>query len=101
MKMTALLCCLGGLLAASSALGEDAEAGRRVAQQECAACHIVGPSPRQELADSPPFEMIGRKFGFNYDMLVLAILGPHRKMNFSPRRPEAEDIAAYIVSLRR
>jgi mono/diheme cytochrome c family protein len=102
MKLAALLCCLGiPLVAASSALGADAEAGRRVAQQECAACHIVGPSARQELADSPPFEMIGRKFGFNYDMLVLAILGPHRKMNFSPRRSEAEDLAAYMVTLRR
>jgi mono/diheme cytochrome c family protein len=101
MKRAVLLCCLGIPLIAASALGADAEAGRRLAQQECAACHIVAPSGRQELADSPPFEVIGRKFGFNFDALVLALSGPHAKMNFSPRRSEAEDIAAYMVTLRR
>jgi len=99
MKWAALLCCLGIPLAASSALGADAEAGRRLAQQECAACHIVGPSGRQEVAESPPFEVIGRKFGFNFDALVMAVSGPHRRMNFSPRRSESEDIAAYIATL--
>jgi hypothetical protein len=33
------------------------------------------------------------------DALVFALVGPHAKMNFSLRRPEAEDVAAYIATL--
>ena len=100
MKVMTLFCCFG-LIFSSSALGADAEAGRHLAQLECAACHIVAPNQRDEIADAPPFEVIGRKFGFNFDMLVVSLMGPHAKMNFSLRRPEAADIAAYIGTLAR
>jgi mono/diheme cytochrome c family protein len=101
MKVMTLLCCLAPFFVSSLALGADPEAGRRLAQLECAACHIVAPNQREELADAPPFEVIGIKFGFNFDMLVLSLMGPHAKMNFSLRRPEAADIAAYIGTLAR
>jgi mono/diheme cytochrome c family protein len=53
------------LLAASQAQAADVESGRRLAQQRCAACHIVTSSPRNDLvADAPPFLAIGRKYGF-------------------------------------
>jgi hypothetical protein len=89
MKVMTLFCYFGVLFVSSSALGADPDAGRRLAQLECAACHIVAPNQREELADAPPFEVIGRKFGFNFDMLVLSLMGPHAKMNFSLRRSEA------------
>ena len=101
MKVMTLFCCFGLLFVSSSALGADAEAGRRLAQLECPACHIVAPNQREELADAPPFEVIGRKFEFNFDMLVMNLMGPHAKMNFSLRRSEAVDIAAYIGTLAR
>ena len=65
------------------------------------AMHIVAPHQRQEIADAPPFEVIGRKFGFDSDMLVFNLMGPHAKMNFSLRRSDAQDIAAYISTLAR
>jgi hypothetical protein len=46
-----------------------------------------------------PFMVIGSKFGFDPDSLVYALIGPHAKMNFSLRRPEADDVAAYIATL--
>jgi hypothetical protein len=101
MKMTTLLSCLSLLLTSVAALGGDVEAGRRLAQLRCSPCHIVAPNQRQEIADAPPFEAIGRKFGFNSDMLVFNLMGPHAKMNFSLRRVDAEDIAAYIGTLAR
>jgi mono/diheme cytochrome c family protein len=101
MKAITLFCCFGLPLLSSSAFGADAEAGQRLAQMQCAACHIVAPNQRQEIADAPPFEMIGRKYGFNFDMLVLNLMGPHAKMNFSLPRSEADDIAAYIRTLAR
>jgi len=101
MNKIALLCCLGLPLISVSAFGAEAEAGRRLAQMQCAPCHIVMRSQRQEVADAPPFEVIGRKFGFNSDALVVNLMGPHAKMNFSLRRSDAENIAAYISSLAR
>ena len=98
-----VVCCAASLsLVVSAALGADAEAGRRLAEIRCAACHIVAPSPRDEVvADAPPFVVIGRKFGFNSDALVFALVGPHAKMNFGLSRPEANDVAAYIGTLAR
>jgi len=101
MKIFAL-CCAGLCLAAvSGAHATDVEAGKLLAHQRCAACHIVAPDGRNEVGDAPPFVVIGRKFDFNYDSIVLALMGPHRKMNFSLRRSDAEDIAAYIGTLGR
>jgi hypothetical protein len=54
---------------------------------------------RMGAPDAPPFMAIGSKFGFDPDALVFALVGPHEKMNFGLRRPEAEDVAAYIATL--
>ena len=88
-------------LVVSCACGADADAGRRLAQLRCAACHIVDRSQRDEIADAPPFAVIGRKFDFNSDALIVALRGPHAKMNFSLTGRDADDIAAYIVTLAR
>jgi mono/diheme cytochrome c family protein len=89
-------------LAATSATAADIEAGRRLAQQRCAACHIVTGSPRNDIvADAPPFLVIGRKYGFDGEAIALNLVGPHAKMNFALSRPEANDVAAYIQSLAR
>jgi mono/diheme cytochrome c family protein len=94
-------CAALSLLVVSVAYGADADAGRRLAQLRCAACHIVDQSQRNEIADAPPFTVIGRKFDFNSDSLVLALRGPHAKMNVSLTEPDASNIAAYIVTLAR
>jgi hypothetical protein len=60
----------------------------------------VVPNQRQELAKSPPFEGIARQNGFNAEMLAYLILAPHPRMNLTFTR-EAEDLAAYIASLRK
>ena len=101
MKVITLLCFLSLSLMSVPAFGGDAEAGGRLAQLRCSPCHIVAPNQRQEIADAPPFEVIGRKFGFDSDVLVFNLMGPHAKMNFSLRRTDAEDIAAYIGTLAR
>ncbi len=102
MKQIAVGCCLGLLLLASGALAADIESGRRLAQQQCAACHIVTASPRNDvLADAPPFLAIGRKYGFDAEALAFNLVGPHVKMNFALTRPDAGDVAAYIQSLAK
>jgi mono/diheme cytochrome c family protein len=93
---------VGLVLAASSARAADVESGKQLAQLRCAACHIVTLSPRNDLvADAPPFLMIARKYGSDTEALVVNLVGPHAKLNFSLSRPEANDVAAYFESLAR
>jgi mono/diheme cytochrome c family protein len=87
---------------AAPAGAADADNGARIAQNRCAACHVVvAPNLRPEVADAPPFETIARKFDFNPDRLVFHLLEPHPKMNFALTRPEANDVAAYMGTLAR
>ena len=99
-----VLCCVASLpvmssVMTSAALGGDAEAGRRLAQQRCAVCHVVELNQREEVADAPPFDAIARKFGPDSDLLLFDLVGPHAKMNFALGRRDAVDIAEYIQSL--
>ncbi len=84
-----------------AAAAADVKRGKRIAQLRCAPCHIVVPNQRNEIADSPPFEDIGRQNGFNAEMLAYLILAPHPRMNLTFTRGEVEDLAAYIASLRK
>jgi mono/diheme cytochrome c family protein len=103
MKTIAVLALLlAAKSATASASAADIAAGRRLAFERCAACHIVTGSPRNDLiADAPPFLVIGRKYGFDSEAIALNLVGPHAKMNFALSRPEANDVAAYIQSLAR
>jgi cytochrome c len=83
------------------AFAADPGRGKDIAEHQCAACHQVAPHSRNELADAPPFELIGRKNGFDAAALAFALLEPHPKMNFSPNQRDAEDVAAYISTLSK
>jgi mono/diheme cytochrome c family protein len=96
-----VLCVASLPVMASTALGADAEAGKRLAQQECAVCHVVESNQRNEIGEAPPFEIIARKFGADADTLLFDLMGPHAKMNFSLRRREAADVAEYIRSFAK
>jgi mono/diheme cytochrome c family protein len=89
------------VMLAPHARAADAENGRRLAQSHCAFCHAVTPRPPGEVAVAPPFELIGRKYGFDPEAVARAILAPHPKMNFVPGPADAADIAAYISMLPR
>ena len=93
--------CLLFPMFVSSALAADAHNGKRIAEARCVTCHMVAPSPRREVADAPPFDVIARKFEVQPQTLAFAILDPHPRMNVSLTRGEAEDIAAYINTLAR
>jgi mono/diheme cytochrome c family protein len=96
-----LIVALLGCFMTDMAFAGDVERGRHIAQDRCAACHIVGRGTRGIVADSPPFEVIGRKYGFNEDNLLPALVSPHAKMNFAVRGHDADDVAAYIATLAR
>ena len=99
------LCATGfGILAAEiipPALAADAINGKRLAERWCAACHVVTVNQREANADAPPFEEIAKRPNFSELGLVTFLLNPHAKMpNMNLTRIEADDIAAYIGTLR-
>ena len=82
-------------------LAADAFNGKRLAELWCAACHVVTMNQRQANADAPPFEEIAKRPNFSEPGLVTFLLDPHAKMpNMNLTRIEANDIAAYIGTLR-
>jgi hypothetical protein len=99
--MNCRLALLGAVFVAQTAVAADADNGKRVALLRCGPCHIVEPNQSREVADSPPFESIARKFGSNPELLAFAILDPHPRMNLAFTRREVDDIAAYISTLAK
>jgi mono/diheme cytochrome c family protein len=94
-----LLLTAAVVLAGMPARAADAGHGKQLALAHCAACHNVGEHPRNEVAQSPSFAVIARKYAFKPDAIAHAIAGPHPKMNFAPNGAQAADIAAYIATL--
>jgi len=80
----------------------DAAHGLALAQRWCAACHLVSSGQKQASADVPPFATIAQSPRFNARTLAYFLLDPHPKMPDLPlTRAQAEDIAAYIASLKK
>jgi mono/diheme cytochrome c family protein len=85
----------------SAALAADADHGGDLAQRWCATCHVVTRDQKQANADVPAFAAVARKPDFSPEKLAFFLLDPHPKMpNFPLSRNEANDIAAYIGTLR-
>jgi len=89
-------------LCAQFAVAGDAEYGRTLAENWCTSCHAVSADQPPTAAAAPSFTAIAQSPDFSADRLSYLLLEPHPKMaKLSLSRRAIEDIAAYIVSLRR
>jgi mono/diheme cytochrome c family protein len=80
----------------------DAQHGRDLAQRWCASCHVISTDQTRASADAPPFAAIARSPNFDAKRLAYFLLDPHPKMPELPlSRAAAEDIAAYVKTLRQ
>jgi mono/diheme cytochrome c family protein len=78
------------------------EHGRDLAKRWCASCHVVSPDQQSASADVPPFATIAQSLNFDPKRLAYFLLEPHPKMpQMALSRSAADDIAAYIQSLKR
>ena len=108
MRQFQMFRCIGqGLIAAviipaASAFAADTSNGERLAHRWCEACHIVSPAQRGAATDqAPPFAAIAKQPNFDASKTTMFLLDPHPKMpDMSLSRTEAEDLAAYIATLR-
>ena len=80
----------------------DAEYGRGLAIRWCSSCHLVTANQENAKADAPPFTTIAQSPNFNADRLSRLMLAPRPNMaKLSLSRSAVDDIAAYIVSLKK
>jgi mono/diheme cytochrome c family protein len=76
--------------------------GLDLAKRWCASCHIVSPDQQRASADVPPFATIAQSPNFDTKAIAYFLLDPHPKMPELPlSRAAADDIAAYIQSLKK
>ena len=102
--VTAAGALAAGLVEPASAQSSPANvaAGRRLAQQWCAQCHVVTRENTSGWTNAPPFPTIAERPSTKRDSLIAFIEGPHLDMVHMGRNPQdASDIAAYILSLRK
>jgi cytochrome c len=86
----------------SAAPPSAASDGHKLAQRYCAVCHVIAPSPVRGWTDAPSFEAVANRKGTTTRALSTFIQHPHMDMENTGRPPgEANDIAAYIFSLRK
>lgn len=90
------------VLATLPGYAADAEHGFDLAKRWCAACHLVSADQQRASADVPPFATIAQSPNFDARALAYFLLDPHPKMPDLPlSRSAADDIAAYIASLKK
>jgi len=101
-RATALALLLGLGLAPPAGAQTPASAGQQLATKYCAYCHVVTPSGSGGWTNAPAFQTIAGNKQFTAASLSAFIQTQHEKMlNTGRPRNESDDIAAYIISLRR
>ena len=96
------LSTIGLAIAAIPSRAGDSTRGLDLANRWCASCHVVTPEQQRANADAPPFATIAQTATFDQKRLAYFLLDPHPKMPDLPlTRTAADDIAAYIASLRK
>jgi mono/diheme cytochrome c family protein len=100
--LTALIAVVAFAINQSPSTAADIDHGEQLARRWCSTCHLVANDQRQASADVPSFSAIARTPNFSPGKVAYFLLDPHPKMpNLSLGRREADDIAAYIASLRK
>lgn len=103
-KPTTLLIGLLALLAiaAKPAAAQDADAGEKIAEQNCARCHAIGRTGDSALKEAPPFRDVIKRYPVSdlAEALAEGIVVGHEAMPEFAFTPEKiEDLLAYLDSL--
>lgn len=88
---------------ANVAHADRVAAGLRVAETRCASCHAVTPGQISPNTDAPPFASIARRPGLTDATAYRWLRSSHNfpdQMNFILEPGQAEDLAAYLLTLR-
>lgn len=94
---------LAAAVAALNASAGDVAAGFKHAKEVCAKCHVVASGIGGGGTDgAPPFETIPNELKRTEAQIKTFLMRPHGRMpDFVMTRREIDDLAAYIMSLRK
>jgi mono/diheme cytochrome c family protein len=86
--------------AAGGAFAQDLDNGRHLSERWCVECHAITPAPGKSKARS--FAAIAAKEKISTEMIASFLRLPHATMpNVPLRRSDAQDIAAFIMSMKK
>jgi len=93
----------GAVLAASALQAGEISAGFKRAKAVCSECHVVAAGVGKSGTDgAPPFATIANELKRSEDQIKAFLSRPHGRMpDFIMTRREIDDLASYIMSLRR
>jgi mono/diheme cytochrome c family protein len=107
------IACIASIASALMAVGAraqdiaeigDADSGRKLAMQDCRACHDVGSSAQRVPGQKgpPSFYAVANMASTTPTSLYVFLHTSHPTMpNFRLDKKESDDVIAYILSLRR
>jgi mono/diheme cytochrome c family protein len=103
--MRILTLCLSVALALLGATqttpAQDLGNGQRLSERWCSECHAVRPASGK-FKRASPFVAIANKTTINAEMIASFLLLPHATMRNLPlSRQDAEDIAAFIMEMKK
>ena len=89
------------LMAGNGALAQDVDNGRRIYERSCVSCHAIE-MPTKRQARVIPFAAIAAKPAVSADVIASFLLMPHVTMpGLRLERSDAQDVAAFIMSLKK
>jgi len=89
------------LTGAFAAFAQDAANGQHLAQRWCTECHAIE-TVRTRVNRAPPFAAIAAKPDISADMIASFLRLPHATMpNFPLSRKDAQDLAAFIMEMKK
>lgn len=98
---TLSLAGVGVSLAGPVTSAPDPVHGQELAQRLCSNCHLVSTEQEQVNVDVPSFREIANMEGQTEGSIMAKIVIPKHPMPVIPiTKPELNDLAAYIMSLR-
>ncbi|MCX7379973.1 MAG: cytochrome c [Alphaproteobacteria bacterium] len=100
--LLAALAALPAVAQPASQPAGDIPAGRAIAQTWCANCHAVEITAQQTADGVPSFPAVARMASTTQLSLHAFLQTPHQRMpNFQLSRQQIDDVAAYILSLKK
>jgi mono/diheme cytochrome c family protein len=85
----------------AASFAQDVENGRRLSERWCTECHAIG-APTARTSRIISFASISERPGITSDMIASFLLMPHATMpNFPLSRKDAQDIAAFIMKMKK
>ena len=92
---------VAALALSAFAFGQDAGAGLRIAEAECAGCHAVGREGRSPVPAAPPFREFGRRWSIDQGALGERVSMAHGEMpEFIFEPDEITDLVEYLLSVQ-